>query len=364
MIAKNGDYGRFVKLKYFGLLWQVFILGRFKDGVLFDLFSAAISSAEAASSTAPAGGSSLIRPEARASLSSLASIRLHEGSAATNNKTDRENQKQRISRATCRLTQKQHSASAVKAAGRTLAAGRKRPSATAACLIRRAALLHRQLSPRMVAISIRNLSKRFGGHTVLDRVNLEIGQGEMFFLLGPSGCGKTTLLRHVAGLVLQDSGELFFDGQDVSSLPPHRRHTALMFQSYALWPHLNVAQNIAFGLEEQGVARAEIRKRVAAALERIQMGAYAERSIAQLSGGQQQRVALARALIVEPRCLLLDEPLSNLDTRLRQELRQEIRSLCKQSGVTAIYVTHDQDEALSMADRLAVMDQGCIIQTG
>lgn len=216
----------------------------------------------------------------------------------------------------------------------------------------------------MVAISIRNLSKRFGGHTVLDRVNLEIGQGEMFFLLGPSGCGKTTLLRHVAGLVQQDSGELFFDGQDVSSLPPHRRHTALMFQSYALWPHLNVAQNIAFGLEEQGMARVEIRKRVAAALERIQMGAYAERSIAQLSGGQQQRVALARALIVEPRCLLLDEPLSNLDTRLRQELRQEIRSLCKQSGVTAIYVTHDQDEALSMADRLAVMDQGCIIQTG
>lgn len=216
----------------------------------------------------------------------------------------------------------------------------------------------------MAAISIRNLSKSFGKQLVLNKVNLEIGHGELFFLLGPSGCGKSTLLRHLAGFVAPDSGEILVDGTDIVSLPPHRRQTALMFQSYALWPHLNVAENIAFGLEEQRLPRAEVRERVNKALQQIQMSDLADRSIAQLSGGQQQRVALARALIVRPRCLLLDEPLSNLDSRLRQEMRTEIRQICKEAGVTTLYVTHDQEEALGMADRLAVMNEGRVIQTG
>ncbi len=216
----------------------------------------------------------------------------------------------------------------------------------------------------MVSISIQNLSKNFGNQPVLQGISLEIRQGELFFLLGPSGCGKTTLLRHLAGFYQPDSGLLFFDEEDVTRLPAHKRGTGMMFQSYALWPHLNVAQNVAFGLEERRRPQEEIKQRVEQALELVQLGGLGARRIAQLSGGQQQRVALARALVIRPRCLLLDEPLSNLDAKLRHEMRAEIRRLCKEFGLTGIYVTHDRDEALSMADRLAIMHDGQIAQVG
>ena len=216
----------------------------------------------------------------------------------------------------------------------------------------------------MIAVTIRDLSKRFGNNLVLDHVNLRIEPGELFFLLGPSGCGKTTLLRHLAGFYFPDAGQIFFDEQDVSRVPPHRRGTGMVFQSYALWPHLTVAKNVAFGLEERRVPRAEIARRVDEALDSMGMAKMADRPIHQLSGGQQQRVALARALVIRPRCLLLDEPLSNLDAKLRLQMRVEIRRVCKEYGLTAIYVTHDQQEALSTADRLAIFDRGHLAQTG
>ncbi len=216
----------------------------------------------------------------------------------------------------------------------------------------------------MLAVTIRDLSKRFGDFVALDHVDLCIEPGELFFLLGPSGCGKTTLLRHIAGFLFPDSGQVLFGEQDVTRLPPHRRETGMMFQSYALWPHLTVAENVAFGLKERRVARAETVRRVAEALESVRMGDQGDKKINQLSGGQQQRVALARALVVRPRCLLLDEPLSNLDANLREEMRAEIRRLHKEFGLTAIYVTHDQKEALSIADRLAVLDRGKLAQVG
>ncbi|MEM9282844.1 MAG: ABC transporter ATP-binding protein [Verrucomicrobiota bacterium] len=216
----------------------------------------------------------------------------------------------------------------------------------------------------MVSIQIRGLVKRFGDVVALNQLDLDIEGGELFFLLGPSGCGKTTLLRSIAGFHLPDEGTIEFDGEDVSQLPPHKRETAMMFQSYALWPHLNVFRNVAFGLEERRIAKAEIRERVEEALAMVKMDGYSTRKINQLSGGQQQRVALARALVVRPRCLMLDEPLSNLDAKLRIEMRSEIRRICKEFGLTAIYVTHDQKEALSIADRLAVLDGGIIAQVG
>jgi len=216
----------------------------------------------------------------------------------------------------------------------------------------------------MVSISIRQLTKRFGPNTVLHSVDLDIHEGELFFLLGPSGCGKTTLLRHIAGFYEPDEGQIFFDDQEVSRQPVHQRGTGMMFQSYALWPHLTVAQNVAFGLEERKRPPAEITQRVEEALEQVQLGGLGARKIQQLSGGQQQRVALARALVIHPNCLLLDEPLSNLDAKLRIEMRSEIRRICKDYGLTGIYVTHDRDEALSMADRLAIMDQGRVVQVG
>ncbi len=217
----------------------------------------------------------------------------------------------------------------------------------------------------MEAIRIENLHKVFGGSVVaLDGLGLEIGAGELFFLLGASGCGKTTLLRCIAGLETPTEGKVFFGDTDVTSLAPHKREAAMVFQSYALWPHLTVAQNIAFGLEERKVAKVEIKKRVAEALEMVQLGGYGDRSIDQLSGGQQQRVSLARAVVVKPRCLLLDEPLSNLDAQLRVEMRREIRRIVKDNGLTGIYVTHDQEEALAMADRMAVLSWGKIGQVG
>tara|TARA_R110002096_G_scaffold327737_1_gene521862 strand:- start:827 stop:1906 length:1080 start_codon:yes stop_codon:yes gene_type:complete len=216
----------------------------------------------------------------------------------------------------------------------------------------------------MVSIQIRGLIKRFGDVVALNELDLDIEAGELFFLLGPSGCGKTTLLRSIAGFHLPDAGSILFDGEDVSQVPPHKRETAMMFQSYALWPHLNVYKNVAFGLEERRVPKAEIRERVDEALAMVKMEGLGPRKINQLSGGQQQRVALARALVVRPRCLMLDEPLSNLDAKLRIEMRSEIRRICKEFGLTAIYVTHDQKEALSIADRLAILDDGNIAQVG
>ena len=216
----------------------------------------------------------------------------------------------------------------------------------------------------MISIRIQKLTKRFGAVTALHNLDLVVGPGELFFLLGPSGCGKTTLLRCLAGFYTPEEGRIFFGDEDVTRLAPHKRNTGMMFQSYALWPHMSVAENVAFGLEERKLPRAEIRTKVGEALESVHMGSYAERRPNQLSGGQQQRVALARALVIRPRCLLLDEPLSNLDARLRLEMRMEIRRVCKEFRLTTVYVTHDQKEALSVSDRMAILEGGRILQVG
>jgi iron(III) transport system ATP-binding protein len=216
----------------------------------------------------------------------------------------------------------------------------------------------------MISIRIQQLTKRFGGVTALRHLDLTIEPGELFFLLGPSGCGKTTLLRSLAGFYIPEEGRIWFGEEDVTRLEPHKRNTGMMFQSYALWPHMSVAENVAFGLEERRVSKAEIKRRVGEALESVKMGPFAERRPNQLSGGQQQRVALARALVIRPRCLLLDEPLSNLDAKLRLEMRGEIRRVCKEFNLTTVYVTHDQKEALSVSDRMAILDGGRILQVG
>jgi iron(III) transport system ATP-binding protein len=213
-------------------------------------------------------------------------------------------------------------------------------------------------------IAIEKLTKRFGDVVALDSVDLNIERGELFFLFGPSGCGKTTLLRHIAGFYQPDEGRILVDGQDVTYMPPHKRNTAMVFQSYALWPHLTVEKNVAFGLEERRLPKEEIRTSVREALESVHLEHASQRKINELSGGQQQRVALARAMVVRPACLLLDEPLSNLDSKLRLEMRLEIRRICREYRLTAVYVTHDQQEALSIADRIAVLDSGKILQTG
>jgi iron(III) transport system ATP-binding protein len=216
------------------------------------------------------------------------------------------------------------------------------------------------------AIGINQITKVFtpGASPAVDHISLETEPGELFFLLGPSGCGKTTLLRMIAGFIEPTSGQISFDGRDVTYLPPNRRNTGMVFQSYALWPHMTVEANIAFGLTIRKVSKVESARRVAEALEAVRMTEYAARKPNQLSGGQQQRVALARALVVRPDVLLLDEPLSNLDAKLRIELRSEIRRICKESGITTVYVTHDQKEALSMADRVAIISRGQVVQLG
>ena len=217
-----------------------------------------------------------------------------------------------------------------------------------------------------MAVSVRceNLVKAFGATRAVDDVTVAIEPGELYFLLGPSGCGKTTLLRCIAGFYQPEQGTIHIGDQDVTAVPAHKRDTGMVFQSYALWPHLTVSQNVAFGLEMRRCSKDETARRVAEALETVQMAERAAARPNELSGGQQQRIALARALVIRPRCLLLDEPLSNLDAKLRLEMRAEIRRICKDAGLTAIYVTHDQKEALSIADRLAVMDRGHIQQTG
>ncbi len=222
-------------------------------------------------------------------------------------------------------------------------------------------------------ITIQNVTKSFPGHAggithAVDHVSLSIAAGELFFLLGPSGCGKTTLLRMIAGFIDPTGGAIAFSDaggtRDVTYLPPNKRNTGMVFQSYALWPHMNVFDNVAFGLGVRKVGKDETRTRVMEALAAVQMEPYAQRKPNQLSGGQQQRIALARALVIRPSVLLLDEPLSNLDAKLRNDLRMEIRRICKSSGITTVYVTHDQKEALSMADRIAIMRAGKIVQIG
>jgi len=219
------------------------------------------------------------------------------------------------------------------------------------------------------AISIRSVRKTFpssfGGRAhAVDDVSLEINPGELFFLLGPSGCGKTTLLRMIAGFIEPTAGTILFNGRDVTADPPNKRNCGMVFQSYALWPHMTVEANVLFGLDVRRVPAEEKRRRAREALAAVRMEEYATRRPTQLSGGQQQRVALARAMVIRPDVLLLDEPLSNLDARLRLELRSEIRRICKASEITTIYVTHDQKEALSMSDRAAIIDHGRIVQVG
>ncbi|MGD0266151.1 MAG: ABC transporter ATP-binding protein [Candidatus Methylomirabilota bacterium] len=219
----------------------------------------------------------------------------------------------------------------------------------------------------MVEVQVENVRKTYGEVEALKGVCLGFKSGRLTAILGPSGCGKTTLLRSIAGFIEVDAGRILFDGEEVTGLPPQRRGTAMVFQNYALWPHMTIFENVAYGLRLQKVPATEIRRRVLKVLALVEIGNLADvesRKPSALSGGQQQRVALARALVVEPKVLLMDEPLSNLDAKVRQRLRGELRRLQKQVGITAIYVTHDQEEALALADTVVLMDQGTIVQTG
>ena len=216
----------------------------------------------------------------------------------------------------------------------------------------------------MARLDIQALAKHYGDFYAVRDVSLSVADGEFLVLLGPSGCGKTTTLRMVAGFIEPSAGQVRLGGIDVTLLPPWKRNAGMVFQSYALFPHLTVAQNIAFGLEMRKLPRADINRRVDEALALVRLGGYGGRLPRQLSGGQQQRVALARALAIRPDVLLLDEPLSNLDAKLRQEVRVEIRELQRQLGLTTVMVTHDQEEALTMADRLVVMNEGSVRQVG
>ncbi|KDB07355.1 spermidine/putrescine ABC transporter ATPase subunit [Burkholderia sp. lig30] len=213
-------------------------------------------------------------------------------------------------------------------------------------------------------VQIVDVVKKFGETEAVRQVNLTVRKGELFALLGSSGCGKSTLLRMLAGLETVTSGKILIDGEDLAQMPPYKRPVNMMFQSYALFPHMTVEANVAFGLKQEGVPKAELKARVASALELVQMGKYAKRKPHQLSGGQQQRVALARSLVKRPKLLLLDEPMSALDKQIRQRTQIELVNILNQVGVTCIMVTHDQEEAMTMANRLAVMSEGQIVQIG
>jgi len=216
----------------------------------------------------------------------------------------------------------------------------------------------------MTNVKIKNIIKSFGDVQVIKNADAEIKPGELFFLLGPSGCGKTTLLRIIAGLAEPNSGEIFFNDKNVTTQPTHKRNTGMVFQNYALWPHMTVGENICFGLDVRKLPRKEKQNRVADALGLVHLPGYEDRYPHQLSGGQQQRVALARALVIRPDVVLLDEPLSNLDAGLREEMRREIKHIHKELDVTMIFVTHDQKEAMAMATRIAVMHEGKFEQIG
>lgn len=216
----------------------------------------------------------------------------------------------------------------------------------------------------MSLLSLQNVSRNFGSTRAVNDVSLDVAQGEFFGLLGPSGCGKTTTLRMIAGLEQPDSGSIRFQNQDITTLPPERRGFGMVFQNYALFPHLNVFENVAFGLRARHASKPEMNDRVHSALELVQLPGYEKRAIDELSGGQQQRVAIARAIAIEPVLLLFDEPLSNLDVSLREETRGELRELVTRLGLTAVYVTHDQEEAFALCDRISVMVGGKLMQTG
>jgi ABC-type Fe3+/spermidine/putrescine transport system ATPase subunit len=214
-------------------------------------------------------------------------------------------------------------------------------------------------------LSVESISVSYGANApVLDRVSLEVQRGEMVALLGSSGCGKTTLLRSIAGFVQPSSGRIVVDGREITHLPPEARQTAMMFQSYALWPHMDVAANIGYGLRMRGVDKRRTAARVGEVLKLLQLDGFGPRGVGSLSGGQRQRVAMGRALAVDPLLLLLDEPMSNLDYKVRLDLRHELRALQRRVGITALYVTHDREEALTLADRIAVIDGGHVLQYG
>ncbi|CAB3728262.1 Vitamin B12 import ATP-binding protein BtuD [Achromobacter deleyi] len=217
---------------------------------------------------------------------------------------------------------------------------------------------------KKVSVECRNIRLSYGKTEVLKDVNISIEPGEFFALLGPSGSGKSTLLRLIAGFNRQNAGQLLVDGKDISGIPPWNRNIGMVFQNYALWPHMTVWDNVAFGLVERKLPRDQIRAKVEAALELVGLSQYARRRPNQLSGGQQQRVALARTIVIEPQVLLLDEPLSNLDKKLRVQMRQDLLSLQRRLGITTIFVTHDQEEAMTTADRMAVLDHGVVQQIG
>ena len=213
-------------------------------------------------------------------------------------------------------------------------------------------------------VIIKDAVKRYGDFTALNGVSLDIRQGEFFTLLGPSGCGKTTLLRMIAGFNSIEGGDFYFGEKRINDVPAHKRDIGMVFQNYAIFPHLTVSENVAYGLKARKVPKAEIGPRVAKALELVQIAHLADRKPNELSGGQQQRVALARAFVIEPSVLLMDEPLSNLDAKLRVQMRSVIKKLQRSLGITTIYVTHDQEEALAISDRIAVMKDGRIMQIG
>jgi spermidine/putrescine ABC transporter ATP-binding subunit len=216
----------------------------------------------------------------------------------------------------------------------------------------------------MPGLDIANIRKTFGEVVAVDNISLSINEGELFFLLGPSGCGKTTLLRIIAGFTEPDAGTIGFAGNNLLNTPVEKRNIGMVFQNYSLWPHMTVLENVAYGMKMRNVARDEITKRAKAALEMVDMRGLEQRKPGALSGGQQQRIALARALVYEPSLLLLDEPLSNLDAKLRKDMRNEIRKLHRRLGITMVYVTHDQEESAALADRIALLIDGRVVQVG